>query len=105
MIELNIHEVRQNAGGGSSVVIFDAEVLVTDRGQTTVRVDSVEPEGTKPELVEEAKRSILRGVEHVLQPLDKTAAIRVRRLVVNDVDFKPSRFTLLTALELKRLMG
>lgn len=105
MIELNIHEVRQNAGGGSSVVIFDAEVHFTSGGQTTVRVDSVQPEETEPELVEEARRGILRGVEHVLHPVGKTASVRVRRLVVNFVDFKPSRFTLLTALELKRLMG
>lgn len=91
MIKLNIHEVRQNAGGGSSVVIFDAEVHITEGGQTTVLVDSVEPNETNPALVEEAKRGILRGVEHVLQPLDKTASVRVRRLVVNFVDFKPSR--------------
>ncbi|WKB50818.1 hypothetical protein [Eleftheria terrae] len=75
MIELNIHEVRQNAGGGSSVVIFEAEVHFTECGQTTVRVDSVVPQETDPELVEEAKRGILRGVEHVLQPLNKTASI------------------------------
>ncbi|WP_092944166.1 hypothetical protein [Roseateles sp. YR242] len=105
MIQLNIHEVRQNAGGGSSVVIFDAEVHLTSDGQTSVHVESVEPEDTQPGLVEEASRGILRGVEHVLQPLGMVASVRVRRLVVNSVDFKPSRFTLMTALELKRLMG
>lgn len=105
MIELKIHEVRQNAGGGSSVVIFDAEIHFTASGQTTVHVDSVEPADTDPVLVEEAKRGILAGIAHVLEPLDKSASVRVRRLVVNPVDFKPSRFTLLTALELKRLLG
>lgn len=56
-------------------------------------------------LVEEAKRGILAGIAHVLKPLDKSASVRVRRLVVTPVDFKPSGFTLLTALELKRLLG
>ena len=105
MMHLRVHEVSQNAGGGSYVVIFDAEIHLRESGQITVEVCSTDPKDTEAELIEAARQGILRGVEHVLSPLSKGASVQVRRLVVNPVDFKPNRFTLHTALGLKKLMA
>jgi hypothetical protein len=105
MIQLRVHQVNQIASGGSYVVIFDAELRMNESRVVTVEVCSVEPPDTDVELVEAAKQGILRGAEHVLRPLAKGASISVNRLVVNPVDFKPNRFTLYTAQELKRLVG
>jgi len=105
MLKLKVHEVRQNAGGGSSVVIYDADVDLHTSGPVTVRVQSVHPEDADPVSIEDARQAILSGAEHVLNALGKGASIQVRGLVVHAVDFKPSRFKLLTALELGRALG
>lgn len=105
MIQLHVHEVRQHASGGSSVVIYDAQVTLTEQVEVTVQIGEVVPEDTGSELVEAAQQAIRRGVEHVLRPRAQGALVSVHRLVVNPIDFKPSRFTLVTALELQRLLG
>jgi len=105
MLKLKVHEVRQNAGGGSSVVIYDADIHLHASGPVTVHVQSIQPEDADPVSVEEARQAILSGAEHVLNPLGKGASIQVHGLVVHAVDFKPSRFKLLTALQLGRALS
>ena len=104
-MQLRVHEVNQMASGGSYVVIFEAEVCLHEVHEVTVEVHSVVPPETEIELVQLAKQAIAQGAEHVLFPLSKGASIQVHRLVVNSVDFKPNRFTLFTALELRKLLN
>lgn len=103
-MRLQVHHVNQAAGGGSYVVIYEADVQLWDGHGVVVQVEAVEPRDTEPALVEEAKIAIGQGAEHVLSPLSKAASIVVHRLVVNSTDFKPSRFVFCTAHELKKLL-
>jgi hypothetical protein len=102
-MRFSVHEINQAASGGSYVCIFDADVELTLADEVLVSVEAVEPADTDAEQVESASAAIRAGAVHVLSPLRKGARIRVTRLVVNFVDFKPSRFTLYTAREINRL--
>ncbi len=104
-MRFSVQEVNQAASGGSYVCIFDAEVDWTSDCEISVSVETVEPPDTELEYITEAGKAIRAGAAHVLAPFDRGAAIRITRLVVNHVDFKPSRFTLYAAREFKKLVG
>jgi hypothetical protein len=104
-LNFTVREVCQAAGGGSYVCIFDAEVKVNSTGSVYVLVDSVDPPETGSEYIDSASNAICAGAAHVLGPMGKGAEIRVARLVVNNIDFKPSRFTLYTAREIQRVIA
>jgi len=103
-MKFSVHEVNQAAGGGSYVCIFDAEIALDPSGAIFVSVESVEPPETGGEYVTAASEAIRAGAVHALGPHGLGAAIHVTRLLVNFVDFKPSRYSLYTARELIRLL-
>jgi hypothetical protein len=104
VMRFSVQEVNQAASGGSYVCVFDAEVEWNSGGEISVSVETVEPPDTELEYITEAGKAIRAGAAYVLDPLDRGATIRITRLVVNHVDFKPSRFTLYAAREFKRLV-
>ncbi len=105
MKRFSVQEVNQAASGGSYVCIFDAEVeLNSDRG-ICVLVESVDPPETDGAYITSAAEAIRVGAAHVLEPRGQGAVIRVTRLVVSHIDFKPSRFTLYAAREFNSLVG
>lgn len=57
-----------------------------------------------PDFYREAAESIRRGAEQVLNPMGLGAVIRIRRIVLHDVDFKPRKFERFTAEELRRVV-
>ncbi|WP_148040891.1 hypothetical protein [Montanilutibacter psychrotolerans] len=101
-MQLNVGKVSQMASGGSHVVICEADLELLREPHTVVEVDRVQPPDSDPELIEMARLAILRGAEHVLGPRGQGATIKVRRLVINPIDFKPDRFMAFTAEELER---
>ncbi len=103
-MHLNVKKVNQAASGGSYVVIYDALMHLDDSGQVKVIVESVEPDNTDTDLVQAARDAIRQGAEHILIPLGHGSTIIIKRLVINSTDFKPNRFLLFTAQEVKRLV-
>jgi hypothetical protein len=103
MMELHVHKVQQAASGGSHVTIFDADIEFSDNGVQVeiIRADSKADAAD----VEAARSAIRRGAERVLQPLGMGAIIRVGRLVVHAVDFKPKMFERYTAEELAQVLA
>ena len=93
------------ASSGSYVVIYEADLELLHEPRIVVEVVRVEPSDSDPELIEMARLAILQGAEHVLGPRGHGATIRVRRLVINPVDFKPYRFMAFAAEELERLLA
>jgi hypothetical protein len=104
-MQLRVNEVNQAASGGSYVCIFDAEVDLDSSGEVRVVVEAVEPPETQAEFIESARVAIRAGALHALEAKGIGASIRITRLVVHLVDFKPSRFTLYAAREMKKLLG
>lgn len=102
-MELRVHKVAQAASGGSHVTIYDADIELVS-GQPGVQVLGSEPRDALPGLYQEAAESIRRGAEHVLRPLGLGAVIRISRLVLHPVDFKPRKFEQYTAEALRRLV-
>jgi hypothetical protein len=103
-LELHVRKIVQTASGGSHVTIFDATLELVP-GNVQVEVLSVDPQDAQPADVDAARDAIRRGAEQVLQPLEQGARIRVWRLVIHPIDFKPLRFEQYTALELARVLG
>ena len=103
-LELRIRKIAQAASGGSHVTIYKADVQLT-AGTVRVDVAGVEPRDTAPEDVEAARAAIHRGAENVLIPMGLGADIRVRRIVIHPVDFKPHQFERYTAEEFRRMLA
>ncbi|GAB2812260.1 hypothetical protein GCM10027276_11430 [Comamonas piscis] len=68
-----------------------------------VIVESVEPENTDADLVQAARDAIRQGAEQILFQLGHGSTIIIQRLVISPTEFKPNRFWLITAQEVKRL--
>ena len=103
-MELRVHKVAQAASGGSHVTIFEATVDLVSDG-IEVEILGVYPSDALADDVALARDAIRQGAEGVLKPRGLGAAIRVQRVVVHPVDFKPGKFELYTAEELTRLLG
>jgi hypothetical protein len=102
-LELQVYKVVPAASGGSHVTIYEAEVKLVP-GESEVQVLGVQQKGALPGAVEAATDAIRRGAEQVLHPLGLGAIIRVRRIVLHPVDFKPRMFEQYTAEELTNLL-
>ena len=102
-MELRIHKVAQAASGGSHVTIYEADVELVPGGSGVLVLGS-EPRDALPGCYQDAAESIRRGAEQVLGPLGFGAVIRIGRIILHPVDFKPRKFEQCTADELKRLM-
>ena len=100
---MRIHKVAQAASGGSHVTVYEAEVELVP-GEVRVEVAGIYPRNADPESVALAAEAIRSGAERVLRPRGLGAIIRVSRLVVHPIDFKPGRFERHTAEELGRLV-
>jgi hypothetical protein len=103
-LELSIHKVAQAASGGSHVTIYEAEVEFVASG-VQVEVLGVHPNDALPAYVDVARDAIRRGAEKVLQSRGQGAIIRIKRLVIHPIDFKPRKFEQYTAEELARLLA
>lgn len=99
---LNVSHINQMTSGGSYVVIYDADIELSDSPLIKVEVVAVEPAHADPELVEAARLAILKGASVVLNEIERGAFFRVHRLVVHPTDFHPNHFARCTALELRR---
>jgi hypothetical protein len=105
-MDLRVHRVQQRSSGGDHVTIYDADIeLVAGNVDVQVVIVGVDPTDADPDAVGSAKEAIRRGAAKVLQPRGIGAIIRVQRLVVHSVDFKPRRFEQHTAEELQRLLA
>jgi hypothetical protein len=102
-LDLCVHKVCQRSSGGDHVTIYEADIELV-AGDVQVTIVSVDPANAHPDAVNKAKEAIRVGAARVLQPRGFGAIIRVRRLVVHPVDFKPRRFEEHTAEELQRLL-
>jgi hypothetical protein len=102
-LELRVHKVQQAASGGSHVTIYEADVEFVS-GSAGVQVLGSEPRDGLPGCYQQAVESIRKRAEQVLGPLGVGAVIRIGRIVLHPVDFKPRKFELYTAEELRRLV-
>jgi hypothetical protein len=102
-LELRVHKVQQAASGGSHVTIYEADVEFVPGG-AGVQVLGSEPRDALPGDYGRAAESIRHGAEQVLGPLGLGAVIRIARIVLHPVDFKPRKFEQYTAEELRRLV-
>ena len=102
---LNVSDIRQTASGGSYVVIYDADIELSDAPLIEVEVVATEPADADPQWVEAARSAILEGASTVLNPIGQGAFVRVHRLVVHPTDFRPNHFARCTALELGRALA
>ena len=103
-LELRVHKVQQAGSGGSHVTIYEAQVELTPGG-VVVEIAGIDPRDAEPAYVEAAREAIRRGAEEALGPVGSGAIIRVSRVVIHDVDFKPRRFERHTAEEFRRLLA
>jgi hypothetical protein len=103
-LELRVHQVAQGASGGSHVTVYEAEVELTPGG-VVVEIAGVHPCDAEPRDVEAARDAIRSGAEEALRLIGSGAIIRVRRVVIHIVDFKPRQFERHTAEELHRLLA
>jgi hypothetical protein len=102
-LKLRVNKVVQFASGGSHYTVYDADVeFIT--GRPGVQVIGTEPQDSLPGSYQDAANSIRRGAEHVLDPLGMGALIRIVRIVLHPVDFKPRKFEQFTTEELKPLV-
>lgn len=101
---IRVHEVNQTASGGSFVCIFDADIELNASGDVQVVVASVDPPDTPSDLIESASEAIREGAKQVLHPRGQGAFIKIVRLVIHMIDFKPSKFTFYTIRELQTLL-
>jgi hypothetical protein len=104
-MNLCVNKKRQASSGGDFVVIYEADIEMTANADVLVSFAGVYPTDACPDQVQLAKDAIRLGAIRVLQPRGVGAVIRVRRIVINDVDFNPQMFERFTADELQRLLG
>lgn len=102
-MDIHVYKVNRFASGASHVTIFDADVELGGVG-VKVEVLATEPADAPQEAIEAARRAIQRGAERILEPKEQGATIRVKRLVIHPIDFKPNAFERYTAEALDRLM-
>jgi hypothetical protein len=93
VLEFRVSDILQYASGGSYVVKYDAQVeLVRGDSSVVIEVVSTVPLHARVSEVQQAVDYTKRGVETVLRPLGLGAQMRLSRLFIHDVDFKPRKF-------------
>ena len=103
-IEMTVKHMSQAASGGSYVVHYTAEILITVDKQIDVSVDAVVPNNADARDIEAARKAINDGCVEVLSAKSLGARVSVRRLIVHPVDFKPARFAYWTAIDLEQCL-
>ena len=103
-LELRVREVCQTSSGGDHVTIYEADIEIVP-GDVQVEVAGIDPPDADPDAVASAREAIQAGAAQVLRPRGLGAIIRLRRVVVHPVDFKPRRFERHTAEAVQRLFG
>ncbi len=101
-----VSKVCQTASGGSFVAKYNAYLeLRADDPRIEVEVVSTYPASADQELVKIATESIRSGAEEILAPRGYGASLRINRLVIHDVDFKPWAFRRFTAEAIAKLLN
>jgi hypothetical protein len=103
-LEIRVREVCQTSSGGDHVTIYEADIDLVP-GEVRVEAVGVEPVDADPDALASATEAIRVGAAKVLRPRGLGAIIRVRRVVIHPVDFKPRRFELHTAEAVQRLLA
>jgi hypothetical protein len=103
-LELRVREVCQTSSGGDYVTIYDADIDLVP-GEVRVEVAGVDPADADMDAVASAREAIRAGAAKALGPRGLGALIRVRRVVIHPVDFKPRRFERHTADAVQRLLA
>jgi hypothetical protein len=100
-MKYKVHKCCQSASGGSHVTIYDADLEFTvNRGDIQV----ILPPGQEAAVdVQEAAEAIKKGAETALTPRGVGAIIKLSRVVIHMVDFKPRKFEQYTTEELDRI--
>ena len=105
VLEFRVSDIQQSASGGSYVVKYDTEIeLVRGVSSVVIEVASTNPTHARASEVQQAVDYIKCGVENVLQPLGFGARVRLNRLVIHDVDFKPRKFEAATVKALTQAL-
>jgi len=102
---IHVHEVQQAAAGGSYVCIFDATVTLRSAGVTQTTVTGVEPANAPAEAVEQAVRWIGSSATEVFGGAKCAASVAITRLVVNEYDWKETRFKLYARREFLKILA
>jgi len=102
-MQLRVRKIAQAGSGGSHVTIYDADVQLIGDG-VQVEVVNVDPKDTMQADVDAARNAIQFGAEKVLRPRGQGAIIRIDRLVIHPVDFKPRKYEQYTTEVLTRLL-
>lgn len=102
----SVSESRQTSGGGDYIVKYDADVELLSHGRDiTVEVLSTVPPNAEPRRIEEIRECIQRGVELAMGANGQGCVMRLSKLAVHPVDFKPTKFEEITARELRRAIA
>ncbi len=100
-MKYKVNKVCQTSSGGSHVTIYDADLELNSENRVRVFC----PPGEEKNLsVQKAVKAIRKGAEKVLISRGYGATIRVSRILIYEVDFKPGKFEQYTIEELERLL-
>lgn len=103
-MKLRVHKVVQTSSGGDHVTIYEAVVDLVP-GKVEVEILGVYPKDAHSDDVVAATDAIRRGAAKVLESRGLGAIIRLERVVIHPVDFKPRKFEQHTAEELIRILS
>jgi len=101
---IHIDEVQQGAAGGSYVCIFDATVTLRTGGGSSVAVTGVQPSDAPADLVQQAAEWIRASATEVFEGVGYAASVAITRLIVNECDWKETRFKLYAAREFRKVL-
>ena len=106
MMHLKVHKVQQASSAGSHVTIFEAVFDFVPNGGVTVSMTCEVPEADKKD-ADRAVEAIKYGFESAI--LDNRlenmgAEVRVEKIVIHPVDFKPRMFAFYTSKAVRGLL-
>ncbi len=102
-MELKVLKKSFNASYGSYLVDYQAEVEIRNH-DNSVQVTVAEGLEADRGQVDAARQAIQRGAEQALQPTGLGAIIKIHRLNIHPVDFKPELFERFTAEQVAYLV-
>lgn len=101
-VEMTVKHSAQGASGGSYWVDYKADITITADKQIDVSVSDVYPKNADSRDVEAARKAINHGCMKVLNSTQFGARVSVTALKIHPVDFKPSKFSDWTAIDLQQ---
>lgn len=107
-MKYKVHKVQQAASSGSHVTIYEADLeFNSDRGVVQVFCPLESMDGgdgrNDEDDVQRVAEAIKRGAEKALTSRGVGAIIRVSRVVIHPIDFKPRKYEQYTTEELDRI--